>query len=48
MERKVYERADLSGIPDLGEQEMFQLYDRVLLSPPAGNVGAEQLVTLEL
>ena len=35
------ERADLSGIPELGEQEVFQLYDRVLVSPPAGNVGAE-------
>ena len=38
---RVIERADLSGIPELSEQEIFQLYDRVLISPPAGNVSPE-------
>jgi len=38
---RVVERADLSGVPELSEQEIFQLYDRVLVLPPAGNVSPE-------
>jgi LysM repeat protein len=38
---RVIERADLTGIPELSEQDVFQLYDRLLVSPPVGSVAAE-------
>jgi LysM repeat protein len=38
---RVVERADISSVREMSEQEIFQLYDNVLVMPPVGNVSPE-------